>query len=623
MVWFTKTRGLCRYLLIGVLTWSLAIGLNVLPGHRAIAGVQPVILTQLFLPSNDRLETQPLPPEVRKIGGSEIAPVYFQGKLLFEVASPTVLDRENPGETLPVDIRANRIEADLNYVVSFTNPELVPADRNYRTVYDPESFNVQVNILNGQTVITASDDYRHSPQVLATVTETDAEYYGLSQDEVGKLWRDRIQTTLGTALQERSPQALKAWLLSAVALVAGLMVLAWGSWILYRRLSRKQQRLLQDIAAVTTPTGEAAGSGESTDVPSSPPSTVDSPPEYRTDRRFELFAELRRRTDLDDQVALVNLGRWLLVWAQVLLWVVAIAFLIDRYPLGQITAWDVLLIPQLMLLVWFIAGLGNRLLNLTISRAVTLWQTSVVDSSTERQRRQLRLSTTASVLSGLKTVIIYLLAIFFTLNIIGLNTNSLLAFGALLGFAISLAAQNVIKDLVNGFLILVEDQYAIGDVIEIDADTSGLVENLNLRVTQLRDLEGRLITLPNSQIGRVVNQTRLWARMDESVFVDASTDAPLALAIVQSTADSLYEDPRFREAILEPPEVLGIEAMTHAGLEIRTLIKTKPAQQWTVARAFRLRLKTALDEKGIAFGRPQREVWHHGAGWEYGQEPCD
>ena len=195
-----------------------------------------------------------------------------------------------------------------------------------------------------------------------------------------------------------------------------------------------------------------------------------------------------------------------------------------------------------------------------------------------------------------------------------MNTNSLLAFGALLGFAISLAAQNVIRDLVNGFLVLLEDQYAIGDVIEIDADTDGLVENLNLRVTQLRDGEGRLITLPNSQIGRVVNLTRLWARVDEAVFVDANADVQKALAIVQSVAESLYDDPRFRAAMIDPPTVLGIESMSHAGVEIRTRIKTKPAEQWALAREFRLRVKIALEEKGIAFGRPQRDVWHQDRG---------
>lgn len=575
------------------------IAVTVLGGLTCDRAMAEVRLAQLSLPEAANVDITQPPPNVRKIGGAEIAPVYFQGQILFEVASLSVLDRENPGGSLPVEIRANRIEDDLDYIVSFTNPDLVAGDRDYRTVYDPASFEVQVQILNSQIVVTASDDYRTAAQVLATVTETDAEYYGLSQREVADLWRDRIYSTLSQALQDRSPQALQSWLLMAGSLLTGLVALWVGCRVLHRRLSRVKHQLDRQRAdtAATPDVAEPL-------VPSVEPA-------QRRGKRPRWLRTLAELTgDLSDRISLLNFSRWLLVWVQVLAWVIAIASLINRYPLRQITAWEVLLKPQLILVVWFMAGLGNRLLNFLIGRAATLQQ-STVYSSDETRRRQLRISTTANVISGLKTVFVYLLAIVFTLNILGLNTNSLLAFGALLGFAISLAAQNVIKDLVNGFLVLLEDQYAIGDVIEIDDNTSGLVENLNLRVTQLRDGEGRLITLPNSQIARVVNLTRLWARVDESVFVSANANIHQALAVVESTAQDLYNDPQFRPVIIEAPTVLGVEKITHEGIEIHAQIKTKPSEQWTLAREFRLRLKTALDDKGIALGRPQRDVWHH------------
>jgi small conductance mechanosensitive channel len=388
--------------------------------------------------------------------------------------------------------------------------------------------------------------------------------------------------------------------------LAGLIALSFGGWMLHRQLSRAKHQIDQQIAEAGTATGEPPLSPPAVDF-----SPEDSPPVDQAEQRLALLTRRQQQTTVTDRIGLLNLGRWLVVWALVLGWVVAIALLINRYPLRQFTAWEVLLKPQFILMVWFVMGLANRLLDLLLWRASGLMPVSATDSAEEIQRRQLRVSTTANVISGLKTVMLYLLAIFFSLNLLGLNTNSLLAFGALLGLAISLATQNVIKDLVNGFLVLLEDQYAIGDVIEVDPDTSGLVENLNLRVTQLRDGSGRLITLPNSQISRVVNLTRLWARMDETVCVDANADIHQALEVVKTTAYSLYTDPQFRDAILEAPEVLGVETINHAGVEIHTQIKTKPAQQWTIAREFRLRLKTALDEKGIPFGRPQRDVWHH------------
>ena len=606
-----RTWPLCRLILLGILSWLLTIGLHGVSSARAVPGVHSPVLGQFSLPELPTLEEYQLPSDVRRVGGAEIAPVHFQGELLLEIASPSVLDRENVGETLPVEVRAKRIEADLDYVVSFVTPDLMPAGRDYRTVYDPDSLTVQVNRLNNQTIITASDDYREKPQVLATVTETDTEYYGLGQQEVAELWRDRIQVALSEALQERSPQALRSWLLATVVVVAGLIALTFGGWVLHRRLSRAKHQIDQQIAEASTTTGES---------PPSPPaaelSPEDSPPADRTEQRLALLAQRQQRTDGTGRMDWLNLGHWLLVWGLVLAWVVAIAFLIDRYPLGQLTAWEVLLKPQLILMIWFVTGLGNRLLDFLIRRASGLLPVSATDSAEEIQRRQLRVSTTVNVISGLKTVLLYLLAIFFSLNILGLNTNSLLAFGALLGLAISLATQNVIRDLVNGFLVLLEDQYAIGDVIEIDENTSGLVENLNLRVTQLRDGAGRLITLPNSQISRVVNLTRLWARMDETVCVDANADIHQALDVVKTIAHSIYTDPQFRDDILEAPEVLGVETINHAGVEIHTQTKTKPAQQWTVAREFRLRLKTVLNEKGIAFGRPQREVWHHSSSHE-------
>ncbi len=563
------------------------------------------------LPELPNLEDYQLPP-VRKAGGAEIAPVYFQGDILLKIASPTVLDRENLGETLPVEMRANRIEADLAYVVSFTNPELMPADRGYGTVYDPDSLTVQISASNNQSVITASDDYRETAQVLTTVTETDVEYYGLGRQELAELWHDCIQTALSEALQKRSPQALRGWLLTTVLLVAGLIALSVGGWVLHRRLSRAKHQIDRQIAEAGTATGESFPSSSAIDF-----SPEDSPPVDLAQQRLALMTPWRQRSNVTDRINLLNLGRWLVVWALVLGWVVVIiALLINRYPLRQLTAWEVLLKPQLILMVWFVMGLANRLLDLLLRRASRLMPVSATDSAEEIQRRHLRVSTTVNVISGLKTVMLYLLAIFFSLNILGLNTNSLLTFGALLGLAISLATQNVIKDLVNGFLVLLEDQYAIGDVIEVDPDTSGLVENLNLRVTQLRDAEGRLITLPNSQISRVVNLTRLWARMNETVCVDTNADIHQALDVVKTTAYSIYTDPQFRDAILAAPEVLGVETINHAGVEICTQIKTKPAQQWVIAREFRLRLKAALDENGIPFDRPQREVWHHSPGWE-------
>jgi len=183
--------------------------------------------------------------------------------------------------------------------------------------------------------------------------------------------------------------------------------------------------------------------------------------------------------------------------------------------------------------------------------------------------------------------------------------TSILAFGTLIALAVSFGVQNVIKDLVNGLLILIEDQYAVGDLIIIGS-ASGVVENINLRVTQLRGDDGRLVTVPNSLVGQVDNLTRIWSRSDFLVEVAYNTDVDKALAIVQQEAKQLASDPVWDPFILEVGEVFGVEKIAFTGITIRIWIKTLPLKQFVVARELRRRLKIAFDLQGIQIGGSQQ-----------------
>jgi moderate conductance mechanosensitive channel len=140
---------------------------------------------------------------------------------------------------------------------------------------------------------------------------------------------------------------------------------------------------------------------------------------------------------------------------------------------------------------------------------------------------------------------------------------------------------------------------------------SGFVEHMNLRITQLRDTEGRLITVPNSMINIVQNLSKDWSRVDLFIDVAYSANPEEALAVVEQVATELYRDRTWSKEILEPPDVLGIENLTHTGMTIRTWIKTVPLSQWTVSREFRRRLKLRLDEAEIGIGIPQQMVTAH------------
>ena len=142
------------------------------------------------------------------------------------------------------------------------------------------------------------------------------------------------------------------------------------------------------------------------------------------------------------------------------------------------------------------------------------------------------------------------------------------------------------------------------DLVRIGKE-SGLVENLNLRVTQLRNSEGQLITIPNSNITDVSNLTRLWSRVDFSIVVDYNNDPKHVLKVLHQVSQQMYHESEWRDRLLEQPEVLGIDDLSHTGMLVRVWLKTVPMQQWSVGREFRLRVRQAFEINHIQIGIPQ------------------
>ncbi|MEO1593334.1 MAG: mechanosensitive ion channel family protein, partial [Cyanobacteria bacterium J06632_22] len=184
----------------------------------------------------------------------------------------------------------------------------------------------------------------------------------------------------------------------------------------------------------------------------------------------------------------------------------------------------------------------------------------------------------------------------------------LLASFGIVGLALSLATQNLIRGVVTGFFILLEDQYAIGDVVKT-GDDAGLVENMNLRITQLRDAEGRLITIPTSEITRVANYSLHWSRCDLRLPVNYSADIDEMIQLAGKVGDGLCHDPDWRGLILEAPEILGVDDFGDSAVMLRVWIKTQPMKQWEVSREFRRRFKQAMAAMDTSIPFPQRQVW--------------
>ncbi len=233
-------------------------------------------------------------------------------------------------------------------------------------------------------------------------------------------------------------------------------------------------------------------------------------------------------------------------------------------------------------------------------------------------RRSQRARTLASVLKSGSTALIGAVVGLMALGDLGFNVAPLIASAGIVGVAIGFGAQALVKDMLSGIFMLVEDQYGVGDVVDLGSAT-GTVEAVALRVTRLRDVEGAVWYVRNGEILRVGNKSQGWARAVVDVDVAYGADLALTKAVLLRTAQALGREPDFEAKLVEEPEVWGVEALAADGVTVRLVVKTAPLQQWAVARALRERIKSALDEAGVEIPFPQRTVWLRNAA--EGQDP--
>jgi moderate conductance mechanosensitive channel len=231
-----------------------------------------------------------------------------------------------------------------------------------------------------------------------------------------------------------------------------------------------------------------------------------------------------------------------------------------------------------------------------------------VESTLAAVRAVARTETLTQVLRSTATALIWSIAAVTILGELGVNLGPLLASAGIAGVALGFGAQSLVRDFLSGFFMLVEDQYGVGDIVDV-GEVTGEVEAVTLRVTRVRDLNGTVWHVPNGTIERVGNMSQDWARAVLDVGVAYGTDLDLAQQVVQAAAEELWRDPEWENKFVEEPEVWGIDRFDADAIVVRLVIKTKPAEQWGVARALRRRLWTALQENGIEIPFQQRTVW--------------
>lgn len=575
-----------RFVLIGLIMTALVMGWS------AIAhGQMPSLPTAA---SNDPRKP---PTGVTRFGVYETAVVRspLDRQMLFEVVSPTVFNRDKPPEnSLPVEVRAEEITQRLKRVFN-------------RVPHTQKKPIVTIDTLNNGSILQLNDAKASRPLKLVTVTDPDAEYHGKTVEELAQEWQKILQAEVERIDLIFSPEMILQRVGQAVQILFGLGFGSTVLWVLRQRLIRRQ-KVVQDRhqAAIATSKKAAATYADpaiSTDAQPSEIRAGEAEAEAISDVRSRFLAILQQQFSLKRQLEVYTFLRWVFFWALILLWYIGIAAITARVPFLMQWSTEATAAPLVLMMLWFFISLALRVSKSLIDRFTHVWTTHPYLPFSETQRIALRASTVSGALKGFITFVLITLGIVWSLSLFNVPTGSILAGGAVIGIAISLGSQSLIKDLVNGCLILLEDQFAVGDIIQI-GNKRGLVENLNLRVTQLRNSEGQLITIPNSNISDVNNLTRLWSRVDFSIVVAYENDPHQVLDVLRQVSMQLYDEPEWRDLIPNPPEVLGIDELSHSGMLMRVWIQTTPLEQSRVGREFRLRVRQAFEANKIVIGRP-------------------
>lgn len=237
-------------------------------------------------------------------------------------------------------------------------------------------------------------------------------------------------------------------------------------------------------------------------------------------------------------------------------------------------------------------------------------------------RRVQRAATMGSLLKSIVSGVVFTVVSLMFISELGYDIAPLIASAGIIGVAIGFGSQTLVKDFLSGIFMIFEDQYGVGDVVDL-GEASGTVEAVSLRVTRLRDVNGTVWYVRNGEILRVGNMSQNWARTVLDVTVGYTEDLVKVRRVLDEVAHDLWDDEDFKGLIVEPPEVWGVESLGVDGIVVRVTLKTAPLEQWAVARAMRERVKARFESEGINLAVAQRVIWQESAASAATAEPTE
>ena len=421
-----------------------------------------------------------------------------------------------------------------------------------------------------------------------SVTELDAQLHGLSVNDLAGEYSKNIRSKLIKALQERQPASIQQKFLNSLGILAGIILLTALLVFYYKSFGKKGERLQQEEPLLSD-------SGIDSENAAS-----------EAEENAQMMEYCQQKIIWQRKLNINKLKRWILVISLFLLWVLGLAAITGMFPY---TRWleDWLLTKPLLLAIILSTILGIKASDVIIDFLFRKILDRESQKSNISARRISRLTTFSNVIKGAITSIWMVLGILWFLEKLHIPIIPILAGAGIVGFAVSFSSQNLIRDIINGIIMLWEDQFIIGDLINVSG-TVGVVEHVNLRMTQLRQANGILSTISNSSISIVHNLTKDWSRIVFTVDISPEADIDKALGIVKETACGMQTDEEWKDSVIDPVNVLGVNNISSNGIEIMLWFKTEPGTQFALGREFRRRLKYAFDRENIDIGIPQNSL---------------
>ena len=570
---YLSRKRLARLIWMSAIALLLSFGF-VSCGAAPSVGQIPNIFERLLAPDNSRQFSR-TNIRVYQLGNLEYASVSIDGIPQFQVATEIQL-RTEEGELRPIEERVIRIENNLRQIVA--------------TQFNLDKLEVDVEILDEELSIFVEAEPNLPKQVVLEVTDLDAQLAGQSIDSLAESRAEVVLSGILSAKLERQSdniiqQTRRAAIILFTAISSSIVVAFVQRRLLKGWKQAKQEREnLQEAKNLINRSG--------------------------FDIQFNTLAWAFNNNSSIPEWQPLELGRMnssirlFLRVLQISILLVSASWISSLFPQSRDFGRWLSGLPLQLFGLLVIALVAMRFASFLVDFLLQAWidQQSIQGVGVSRHKQ--RAPSIALASKHTIHVIAYsAILIIVAIEILHLPTVSILTLAGIAG----LSLQNLFRDYISGFLILAEDQYALGDVVSIE-NQRGIVEYLTLRVTKIRTLDGELISIANNRVTSVKNLTNQWSRLNLGINVEYSTDLEQAIAVMESVARSLKKEPRWNQLILEPPLILGVDEFGQDYITIRLLIKTLPMRQWDVAREYRLRLKPAFEEAGIAFSFPLKTI---------------